>query len=362
MLEEEVESLARRCNPVTLLFAVLSLAALSVSGMRPAFVCNEIITRFIRDGVMVLALIIPVTAGMGLNFAIVVGAICAQVGLVLAVDYQLAGSESLLLIAAVGVTLSVILGYLIGLCLNRARGREMITTILIGFLATSIYQLVFMVGYGTIITPHNTEMMLSRGIGIRNMVDLQHFRNLLDSIWLVHLGEIELPLFMFLVVCGMAATVKYILHTRLGRHFAAVGFRGDKVELLGLDSSRIRIMAIVLSTVIACLGHIIFIQNIGMLNVYTAHLNTDIFSCAALLAGGATVSEARVRHALIGIVLFHTLFVVSPQAGQNLFGNPALGEYFRSFVAYGTIAVALVCNLQRKEADGILNRQKDRDK
>jgi hypothetical protein len=28
-------------------------------------------------------------------------------------------------------------------------------------------------------------------------------------------------------------------------------------------------------------------QNIGMLNAYAAHLNTDIFACAALLAGGA---------------------------------------------------------------------------
>lgn len=355
-------SLARRCNPVTLLFVILSLAALTVSGMRPVFVCNEVITRFIRDGVMVLALIIPITAGMGLNFAIVVGAICAQVGLVLAVDYRLPGTESLLLIVTVGVSLSIVFGYLIGLCLNRARGREMITTILIGFLATGIYQLIFMVGYGTIITPHNTDMMLSRGIGIRNMIDLEHFRNLLDSIWVIHLGEIEIPLFMFLVVCGMAATVKYILHTRLGKHFAAVGFRGDRVEQLGLDCNRIRIMAIILSTVIACLGHIIFIQNIGMLNVYTAHLNTDIFSCAALLAGGATVSEARVRHALIGIVLFHTLFVVSPQAGQNLFGNPALGEYFRSFVAYGTIAVALVFNLQRRGADSVHHQRKDKDR
>jgi hypothetical protein len=86
-----------------------------------------------------------------------------------------------------------------------------------------------------------------------------------------------------------------------------------------------------------------------MLNVYTAHLNTDIFSCAALLAGGATVTRAKVRHALIGIVLFHTLFVVSPQAGQNLFGNPALGEYFRSFVAYGTIAVALILNAKNSD-------------
>ena len=225
----------------------------------------------------------------------------------------------------------------------------MITTILIGFLATSMYQLVFMVGYGTIITPHNREMMLSRGVGIRNMVDLDRFRNLLDSVWVFRFGEIEVPLFMLLVVCLMALVVNYILHTRLGRHFSAVGFSGDRVEALGLDPRLIRIKAIILSTVIACLGHIIFIQNIGMLNVYTAHLNTDIFSCAALLAGGATVTRAKVRHALIGIVLFHTLFVVSPQAGQNLFGNPALGEYFRSFVAYGTIAVALILNAKNSD-------------
>lgn len=340
-----------RCsNPVTPIFLVLSLVALALSGMRPVFVCNEVITRFIRDGVMVLALIIPITAGMGLNFAIVVGAICAQVGLILAVDYQLSGATGLMLIAVVGVSLSVLFGYLIGLCLNRARGREMITTILIGFLATGIYQLIFMVGYGTIITPHNQAMMLSRGIGIRNMVDLDLFRNLLDSIWVFRVGEIEVPLFMLLLVIAMALIVQYLIHTRLGVHFSAVGYHGDKVEQLGLDARRIRIKAIIISTVIACLGHIIFIQNIGMLNVYTAHLNTDIFSCAALLAGGATVARARVHHALIGIVLFHTLFVVSPQAGQNLFGNPALGEYFRSFVAYGTIAVALVLNTRRKDS------------
>jgi len=346
-----MKNFPRPHNPFTPVFVVLSLAAFAFSDMRPVFVCNEVITRFIRDGVMVLALVIPITAGMGLNFAIVVGAICAQVGLILAVDYQLSGLESLGLVIVVGFSLSTLLGYLIGLCLNRARGKEMITTILIGFLATSIYQMVFMVGYGTIITPHNREMMLSRGIGIRNMIDLELFRNVLDNIWIVRCGEIEVPIFMLLLVCLIALAVTYILNTRLGMHFAAVGFNSHRAETLGLDPRRIRIKAIMLSTVIACLGHIIFIQNIGMLNVYTAHLNTDIFSCAALLAGGATVSRARVRHALIGIILFHTLFVVSPQAGQNLFGNPALGEYFRSFVAYGTIAVALILNVRKNDSE-----------
>jgi len=107
---------------------------------------------------------------------------------------------------------------------------------------------------------------------------------------------------------------------------------GQNAEMLGLDVNSIRLKAVLLSTLIACAGQIVFIQNIGMMNVYTAHLNSDIFSCTAILAGGATIRNARIRHA----------FIVSPQAGQNIFRNPAFGEYFRSFAAYGTIAFALI--------------------
>lgn len=346
MKETRPETDMRHINPVTMVFILLSFLGLTLSGMRPTFVLNEVIIRFIRDGVMVLALIIPINAGMGLNFAVVVGAMCAQVGLVLAVDLQLTGFTGLLFISTIGITLSLIIGALIGLCLNRVKGKEMITTIIIGFLATSIYQFIFMVGYGTIIQPHNQEMMLSRGIGIRNMIDLQGFRNILDSLWLIHLGEIELPLFMILLVLCFAGIVHYISKTRLGQQFSAVGYCFEKAEMVGINTNQVRIKAIILSTVLACCGHIIYIQNIGMLNVYTAHFNSDIFSCAALLAGGATIFRARISHALVGILLFHTLFIVSPQAGQNVFGNPALGEYFRSFVAYGTIAFALMMNMR----------------
>ncbi|MBU1170017.1 MAG: ABC transporter permease [Proteobacteria bacterium] len=333
---------------VPLLFFVLSLAGLYFSGMSTGFVINEVMTRFVRDGVMVLALIIPIRAGMGLNFAVVVGAMCAQVGLILAVDYQLSGLSGLCFITLTGVMLSLLTGYLIGRCLNRVRGKEMITTIIIGFVGTGIYQLVFMAGYGTVITPGNPEMMLSRGIGIRNMVDLEMFRNILDTIWLVTVGDVDVPIFMIMVVILFAMIIGYLGKTPMGQTFKAVSQSNEKAMLNGIDTNRVRISAIMISTVLACFGHILYIQNIGMLNVYTAHLNTDIFSCAALLAGGASISKATIRHAFLGIILFHTLFIVSPQAGQNLFGNPALGEYFRSFVAYGTIAFALMMSSSRK--------------
>lgn len=179
-----------------------------------------------------------------------------------------------------------------------------------------------MVGYGTVIQPHNEAMILSRGIGVRNMIDLDNFRNAMDSIWLFKVGAIEIPFFMILLVLTLALLTQYLLHTRLGRLFRAVGQSPASSILLG-----------VVSTLLACFGQILYCQNIRMLNVYTAHLNSDIFSCAALLAGGATISRATVPNALVGLLLFHTLFIVSPQAGQNALGNAALGEYLRTFVA-----------------------------
>lgn len=106
--------------------------------LKPILIAQPTIL-FIRDGVMVLALIIPLNGSMVLNFAIVVGVVCTQVGLVLAVDLQLTGFSGLIFISVIGVGLSLALGVLIGLILNRVKGKEMISTIIIGFLATSIY-------------------------------------------------------------------------------------------------------------------------------------------------------------------------------------------------------------------------------
>jgi simple sugar transport system permease protein len=35
------------------------------------------------------------------------------------------------------------------------------------------------------------------------------------------------------------------------------------------------------------------------------------------------------------------MFLVSPMAGKNLMGSAMIGEYFRVFVSYGVIALAL---------------------
>ena len=89
-------------------------------------------------------------------------------------------------------------------------------------------------------------------------------------------------------------------------------------------------------------GQILFIQNLGTLQTYSAHEMVGLYAGAAILVGGASINRATNTQAIIGCLLFHTLFVVAQDAGTVLFGDPVVGEYFRVFLCYGVIAIALV--------------------
>ncbi len=335
-------------NYVSIGFLILSVIGLYFSGLSSTFVINQVVTRFIRNGVLVLALIIPIRAGMGLNFAITMGALCTQGAIVIALNWSIEGVAGVFVILGLGILFSVLIGYLIGIALNRARGKEMITSIIIGFLGNSIFQMIFMAGFGSVIKIRNTSIGLSRGIGIRDMVDLGSYRRIFPSPLTLSIRGIDLPLHMIFIVILFGMGIHYILNTPFGQKVKAVGGDYKNSSLMGVDGEKVRIKAVIISTVLASIGQFIYLQNIGIANVYTAQSNSDIFSSAAILAGGASIKKASVKNAFLGIFLFHALFIVSPQAGQNIFNNAALGEYFRSFIAYGTIAMAIIINLKKK--------------
>ena len=161
-------------NIVPIGIFILTVIAFHFSGMSLNYLSAEVYTRFIRNMLFTLALILPVTCGMGINFAIIVGAISAQMAVVFALDLNLTGIWVLVFVVGVSVLLSVIFGALVALLLNKARGNEMIVSIMIGQLSSVIYQFIFMVAYGTVIHPLNKEILLERGIGVRSMLDAKN--------------------------------------------------------------------------------------------------------------------------------------------------------------------------------------------
>ncbi|MEJ5185369.1 MAG: ABC transporter permease, partial [Rectinemataceae bacterium] len=131
----------------------------------------------------------------------------------------------------------------------------------------------------------------------------------------------------------------------------AVGQDREVSLAAGIPVERTRIVAIIISTLLACYGQIIFLQNLGTLNTYNSHEQAGTFSIAALLIGGASVARASIPNVFIGVTLFHLLFIVSPNAGKNLIGSAQLGEFFRQFVSYGVIALSLVLFAWKRQAD-----------
>ncbi len=80
-----------RKNIVPVFFFVLCVIGGYYSGLPLPFLLNEIITRMARNSFLVISLIIPVLAGMGLNFGIVLGAMAGQFAYVATVTGQMAG-------------------------------------------------------------------------------------------------------------------------------------------------------------------------------------------------------------------------------------------------------------------------------
>jgi simple sugar transport system permease protein len=95
------------------------------------------------------------------------------------------------------------------------------------------------------------------------------------------------------------------------------------------------------STVLAAWGMIIFMQNMGTMATFDSFRNIGFFSVAAILVGGASTSKASLKNAIIGAILFNAMTIISPEVGLTVFNDPAAGEFFRSFLVYGCIALAL---------------------
>ena len=386
-----------RQNIVTVVFIILCALCFFLSGETPAYVAMELIDRLARNAFIVLSLIIPIVAGMGINFAITIGAMAAQIAILWVLEWQIPGIGGFLVAALMTIPIATLFGFLIGKLLNKMKGQEMIGSMILGYFANGLYQLLFLFIFGNLIPLHTDGLVIQGSTGVANTMDLSGpngIRKALDN--LISL-EFKPALYLFAGIIAVVMIILYarksirlrrlivvlavlaacviavqfpavsdifrlvrvpvvtfavvgvlclfnimIMKTRLGQQFRAVGQNRVVANAAGINVDRTRVIAIIFSTVLAGLGHLIFAQNLGALQTYGAHEQVGLYAGAAILVGGASIVKASNGQALLGCLLFHLLFIVVSGAGRAVFGDAAIGEYFRVFISYGVIAVALV--------------------
>lgn len=338
-------------NLVPILFVLICAIAIPFSGYSFSYLVSEVITRISRNGFLVISLLIPILAGMGLNFGMTLGAMAGQIGLILVADWNIVGIPAMVLAAIISTPISILLGYFCGKILNMAKGREMVTSYIMGFFMNGVYQLVVLYLMGSLIPVVSPSLVLPRGYGIRNTVNLIGMRKSLDNLIPLRIAGINIPVMTFMVIAIFCVFYLWFKKTKLGQDMRAVGQDLEIARSSGIKVEKTRIIAIVLSTVFAGFGMIIYLQNIGTLNTYNSHTQIGMFSIAAILVGGASVEKANIRNVFLGIILFHLMFIVAPMAGKNIIGQAQLGEYFRVFVSYGVITISLVLYEVRKKRE-----------
>jgi len=386
-----------RNNAVTIMFIVLCVICLYFSGLTVPYVMYELFGRMSRNAFIVLALILPIVAGMGINFAVTIGAMAAQIACLWVIEWGISGLGGFLLAMAMTVPLAAFFGYLIGKLLNKMKGQEMIGGLILGYFANGLYQLLFLFIFGNLIPLNAPGLVIKGSTGVANTIDLsteRGFKYALDGLIRVDFGTgllilcgvmvvmaiirlllkkqdikktgiqvgacvalylvylipfvsalfemVQVPVVTFLLVGLLCLFNDALMKTRLGQQFRAVGQNRTVANVSGINVDKVRVIAIMISTVLAGWGQLIFVQNMGSFQTYGAHEQVGLYAGAAILVGGASIKKATNMQALIGCVLFHLLFIVAPSAGKNLFGDAAIGEYFRVFISYGVIALALV--------------------
>ena len=329
-------------NSVPIMFVVICAVCIPLSGFSPSYLFNEIMTRIGRNSFLILSLLIPIMAGMGLNFGMTLGAMAGEIGLILVCDWQIVGIPAMVLAIIISIPIAIGLGVFCGKILNMAKGREMITSYIMSFFINGIYQLVVLYMMGSIIPIKHTTIKLPRGYGIRNTVSLLSMRQKLDKLIPLKLFGADIPVMTFIIVALLCFFIIWFRKTKLGQDMRAVGQDMQVAGDAGIDVERTRIISIVISTILADIGMVIYLQNMGNIATYSSHSQIGMFCIAALLVGGASVDRASIGNVFLGVTLFHMMFIVAPAAGAKITGDSMLGEYFRVFVSYAVITVALV--------------------
>jgi simple sugar transport system permease protein len=408
---------------VLVLFAAAWTREIPVAGL-----ASDSLTRFGRNGFLVLALVPMVRGGLGLNFGLPLGILCGLFGMLVSMEIApssvlaasatrlpwketgLDGLVDLSVAALVAAPLAAVVGILYGVLLNRVRGQEMMVGTYVGFSAVALMCIFWLV-----VPFRNPKMIWALGgRGLRTTLDMPaQAKRLLDRSLALHLARFHplpdaktagaprrvllLELVPFrrhtcLVVSSAGAAFKRLpdsedtmtrvsgaeagdeegvgwiltlptglvgavlagcwlvasfFRTRLGLAIHCAGSNPLFARSSGIDVDRARIWASTLSTVLAALGIILYVQSFCLVQLYTAPLMMAFPAVAALLIGGATAYRATMGQVIVGALLFNTLLTIALPVINSLIEGD-LSEVVQSVVSNGMILYALTREPERQ--------------
>ncbi len=335
------ESIVKRIGLPTIIIAVffvaVLIAAIFLKLSMPALI-GDTLRRFGMNGLLVLAMVPSIKSGTGPNFALPIGIVCGLLAVVCGIEFGFVGFGLILFSCVSAVLLSTGCGYLYGKLLNAVKGAEMTIATYTGFSVVALMSLVWLM------VPFKSKKMgWLMGTGLRETIQLDALRadGIINDFLSFEILGVAVPTGLLLVFFAFCALMWLFFKTKTGIAIMAGGSNPKFAEASGIDIDKNRIIANVISTVLAALGIILFSQSYGYIQLYSAPLNMAFPAVAAILIGGATASKASVSNVIIGVFLYQGLLTASMPVANQLFTGTDLSEIMRMVIQNGIILYAL---------------------
>ncbi|MDD3895223.1 MAG: ABC transporter permease [Syntrophomonadaceae bacterium] len=328
---------------ISVFLVILVLLAYALN-MNLVILFNESLVKLVMNGVLVLSLIPMLNVGAGMNFGLPVGIIGGLLGMCLAVNFRMTGFYGFFMALFFSLLICALLGWIYGLILNRVKGREEIAGTFIGFSFIPLMNF-----FWTMVPFQNREMLYPiGGQGLRPRISLgNYFNNILDNAYVIRLGDIEIPAALLAFFAIIALFLYGYFRTKNGRAAMAVGENEAFAKMSGIKICQTRLVAIMISTIIAGFGICVYTQSYGFIQLYDEPISMAFPAISAILIGGSTGKKAYIFEAVLGTYLLQSMYLLTvPIANEILV--PELTEILRSFITYGIILYALLVREQRR--------------
>ncbi|SCL82045.1 ABC transporter permease subunit [Sporanaerobacter sp. PP17-6a] len=290
------------------------------------------------NAIMVLSMVPMIQSGCGLNFGIPVGLIAGMIGAVVSLELNLAGFAGILMAFLIGIAIAAVFGFFYGLLLNRVKGDEMIIATYVGF------SFVFFMNMMWLVLPFRNPASVQgfKGEGLRVTISVENywFHQISNFLKIDISNYLTIPTGMILIFAVMSLIVWGFFKTKTGTAITAVGSNPDYARASGISIDKMRIISVMLSTMIAAVGMIVYEQSFGFIQMYNSPLAFSFPSVAAVLLGGASVNKASIGNVIIGTLLFQGILTMTPSVINSAI-NIDISEIIRIIVSNGMIVYAL---------------------
>lgn len=303
---------------------------------------GDTLVRFGMNAILVLSLVPMIQAGTGLNFGMPLGVEAGLLGAVISIELQLTGVAGFVGAILFSIPFAIIFGWLYGHILNKVKGGEMMIATYIGFSSVAIMCIMWLV------LPFKSQDMIWAygGEGLRTTISVENYwHRVLDKV--LHIPSDILPLGEILCFIILGAIIWIFFRTRTGYAMKAVGTNDKFAKATGIDIDKIRIKSVIMSTVIASIGIVVYQQSFGFVQLYLAPFYMAFPAIAAILIGGASVNKATIINVIVGTFLFQGILTMTPTVVNNIIQTD-MSETIRIIVSNGMILYALT----RKEGAG----------